>query len=120
MMPDKNELAEARLALAGADMAGMALVRENERLREEREHLIEAASQLQTRLDAALVDTGVVADHEQIFAQGRAENERLRGALHIIRDHYKVHTGTGGACCLTCDQIAQDGLATSPRPSPRV
>jgi regulator of replication initiation timing len=63
-MPDKNDLAEARLALAGANMAGMALVRENERLQAENEHL-----------------ASTLADYEQILAQGRAENERLRELL---------------------------------------
>ena len=60
-MTDKNELAEARLALAGANMAGMALVRENDMLRAEVNHL--------KRVGIALVD-----ERDAL----RAENERLR------------------------------------------
>jgi len=97
IVSDAGRLAEiSRLFDSGPDLIPVRdigwlidLARENERLRAEREHLIEAGSQLQAENERLVLADRQWADHVKRLSE---DNERLRAAMRLALQYL-----TGGS-----------------------
>jgi len=97
LVSDADRLAEiVRLFDSGPDLIPVRdigwlidMARENERLRAEREHLIEAGSQLQAENERLVLADRQWADHVKRLSE---DNERLRAAMRLALQYL-----TGGS-----------------------